>query len=252
MSIYNIPTTPTHLYIKYHEITGLCYFGMTKRPDINKYLGSGTYWKNHINKHGKIFVNTLWSYLFYDEDEMLSYAKWFSLENDIVNSNRWANLMYESGVSNGGTLGMVHTDESKEKIGRYSRDTSYDDLYGTHKSNELKEIRRIAKIGNALSESTREKISSSNLGRVPWNKGKPMRESTKQKLSEMKKGIHVSKNDYVIIDPAGNCYDIIDIGIRHWFRINHNCCLPASIKNSLKTGIPAIKGKWRGWSAHVK
>ena len=51
MNIY-IPITPTHLYIKQHAITKLKYFGKTTRLDPLIYLGSGTHWKRHVNKHG--------------------------------------------------------------------------------------------------------------------------------------------------------------------------------------------------------
>lgn len=51
--------TPTYLYIKQHTITGKLYFGKTIK-DPEKYMGSGTHWKRHINKHGKEHVETLW------------------------------------------------------------------------------------------------------------------------------------------------------------------------------------------------
>ena len=48
-----------YLYIKQHSITNLKYFGVTKKKDPFKYMGSGTYWNRHISKHGKDQVKTL-------------------------------------------------------------------------------------------------------------------------------------------------------------------------------------------------
>ena len=55
MNIY----TPTYLYIKQHALTGKLYFGKTvQNPEV--YKGSGTHWTNHIKKHGKEHIKTLW------------------------------------------------------------------------------------------------------------------------------------------------------------------------------------------------
>lgn len=46
---------------------------------------------------------------------------------------------------------------------------------------------------NEISESTRAKISKTLMGNIPWNKGKPMSEESKLKLSLAKKGIPSSR-----------------------------------------------------------
>lgn len=53
---------PTYLYIKRHTITGKLYFGKTTKTDMDfsKYKGSGKHWSNHIKKHGKEHVETIW------------------------------------------------------------------------------------------------------------------------------------------------------------------------------------------------
>jgi hypothetical protein len=91
---------PIFLYIKQHTKTGLMYFGKTYK-DPEKYLGSGTYWLNHINQHGKEYVINLWYCLFTDENSLTEFAKSFSEENDIVNSDLWANLAIENGTDGG-------------------------------------------------------------------------------------------------------------------------------------------------------
>lgn len=98
---------PTRLYIKQHSITGLKYFGKTIR-DPYTYLGSGTRWNNHIRKHGKEFVETLWVSEPYTDAKLIKeVALKFSLENNIVESNEWANLILENGIDGGGNAGLL-------------------------------------------------------------------------------------------------------------------------------------------------
>lgn len=89
---------PTYLYIKQHSITGLKYFGKTVSKNPISYKGSGKYWKKHIKKHGKEYIETLWIHLFEDIDELVSFALFFSEEFDIIESKEWANLMLENGL----------------------------------------------------------------------------------------------------------------------------------------------------------
>jgi hypothetical protein len=98
---------PTYLYIKQHSISGLKYFGKTTKKDPIKYLGSGTYWRNHIKKYGKRYVTTLWYKIFNDEKECIEYALKFSIENNIVKSNEWANQMLEDGINGKGCPGRI-------------------------------------------------------------------------------------------------------------------------------------------------
>lgn len=94
---------PTFLYIKQHSITGLLYFGKTT-SNPEEYLGSGKYWLNHINKHGKEHVNNLWYCLFYDEQECKEFALSFSHQQNIIESKGWANLINENGTTGGSSI----------------------------------------------------------------------------------------------------------------------------------------------------
>lgn len=95
MSIYNKTFKPTWLYIKQHNKTGLKYFGKTIQNPL-KYIGSSTYWKSHLKKHGQD-ITTIWIELFINEERLINFAINFSIKNDIVNSNEWANLIIENG-----------------------------------------------------------------------------------------------------------------------------------------------------------
>ena len=93
---------PTRLYIKQHKITKKLYFGKSTIDNISSYTGSGTYWIRHIKKHGIHHVVTLWvSDWYYDPKSLEEVALHFSKENDIVNSDKWANLTPEDGLLGG-------------------------------------------------------------------------------------------------------------------------------------------------------
>lgn len=92
---------PTYLYIKQHKITGLKYLGKTTRNPY-KYKGSGTYWKNHLKKHGNL-INTTWTKLFYDIDELVKVSLILSNILNIIESKNWANMRLEDGLSGGDT-----------------------------------------------------------------------------------------------------------------------------------------------------
>jgi hypothetical protein len=113
---------PTFLYIKRHKVTGLLYFGKTSRSEAKmlKYLGSGSHWTNHIKKHGKEHVETIWYNYFEDIHSLVDFAFFFSEFHDIIDSKLWANRKTETGLDfDDGIkrIGVPHTDESKKKIG---------------------------------------------------------------------------------------------------------------------------------------
>jgi group I intron endonuclease len=58
---------------------------------------------------------------------------------------------------------------------------------GKH-SEETKKLMSEWQIGKVLSLETKNKISSSNLGKIPWNKGIPRTQEVKDKISLAKKG----------------------------------------------------------------
>ena len=111
ITIYT-PIKPTRLYIKQHSITKKKYFGKTTLNDPIKYLGSGPYWKKHINKYGKQFVQTLWISDLYYDTSIVEHALHFSHENNIVESNEWANLKPENGLDGGDTSGSPNYKKS--------------------------------------------------------------------------------------------------------------------------------------------
>lgn len=164
--------SPTYLYIKQHAVTGLLYFGKTTQKDPIKYLGSGRKWCNHIKKHGKEHVVTLWFELFTDKDELTLFAQQFSRDMDIIKSKSWANLCIETGFD--GPVGYTHTSTTK-----------------AHMSER--------KLGISRSEETKIKISSTLMGHRHSEETKnkfrhPASQSTRDKMSKSQRG---RKNDVV-------------------------------------------------------
>ena len=86
-----------YLYVKQHSITGLKYFGKTISKDPFKYPGSGTRWSNHLNKHGREHIKTLEIWGFDNQELCTDFALKFSKDNNIVESDEWANLIPENG-----------------------------------------------------------------------------------------------------------------------------------------------------------
>ena len=103
----------TYLYIKEHESTGMRYFGKTTR-DPHKYLGSGKYWKYHLNQHGKN-VKTVWAEKFDDAELCQEFAEFFSEFFDIVDSDAWANLIPEDSRGGGRQKGCKGTWAGKKR-----------------------------------------------------------------------------------------------------------------------------------------
>lgn len=102
-----------HLYIKTHNITGLKYFGKTTKDPLI-YKGSGLYWKRHLAIHGNDVCTEIYgSYV--DTDICSQDAIKFSIINNIVESNDWANLRQENG-KDGAPIGNSILYETRKKI----------------------------------------------------------------------------------------------------------------------------------------
>lgn len=123
-STSNLSFKPTYLYIKQHSVTGKLYFGKTTLADVEHYKGSGIHWLKHIKKHGTQHVVTLWYCLFYDQEECIKFATLFSIQQNIVESNEWLNLVPENcigGSKKGHGSGNTKTEEHKAKIAASNR-----------------------------------------------------------------------------------------------------------------------------------
>jgi len=130
---------PTQLYIKKHSITGLKYFGKTTKNPYN-YLGSGKLWLRHIKKHGKQYVETLWvSEIFYNKEQLIEFALNFSKENNLIESEEWANLKNENGLDGGELPKESLLNVSKKLTGRTKKTHKYIEDAAIKKSKTMKD-----------------------------------------------------------------------------------------------------------------
>lgn len=108
-----------YLYVKTNTKTGLKYFGKTIQSDYESYKGSGVYWITHNNKHGWDYTTELIAQ-FEDIEKAKEFAINFSKENNIVESNEWANLKIED-VEGGwdhvnGDMKEFYIEKSKQTV----------------------------------------------------------------------------------------------------------------------------------------
>jgi hypothetical protein len=136
-----------------HNITGLKYFCKTTMLDrVHRYKGSGLAWTKHLRENGfDVKAGILGFYV--EEKRCLEAAKKFSEENNIVDSNVWANAVVETGKN-----GCSMTGERNP-------------FYGKKHTPEAIESARLKKLGRSVNKGAyrspeqRAKISSSLKGR---------------------------------------------------------------------------------------
>jgi len=167
------------LYIKTHNVTGLKYFGQTRKTgkQFEKYNGSGFFWKRHLRKYGNDITTEIYAQFDENDPKLEETALKFSLENDIVNSSEWANLMDENAKS-GIPHGFLHSDETKKRmsetrigkpcpktpalIARMKEDRKGEGnpMFGKTHSDETKEKMRIAASNRTHTDESKAKLSA--------------------------------------------------------------------------------------------
>lgn len=204
------------LYIATHNITGKKYFGKTVKwfteEDLQKnYHGSGVYWSKHKKKHGNkdvtMEIYQICSLNESDEDYVVPIALKFSEENNIVESDEWANLKDENGLDGGviGQRGFKWSIETRSKLSnmiiaknintgnivKVSSDEFYDSdfLVGINKDKKLTEEhkQKISPEGRVQSEECKRKIGDAHRGKI-------VSKETKQKLKNVERTIEWNKN----------------------------------------------------------
>lgn len=108
-----------YLCVKTHTITGLKYLCQTRRTNPHKYLGSGTYWRKHLNHHGKT-IDTQIIRECKNLKELTHWGLYYSELWNIVKSNEWANLVPESGVGGKTTWGKNSVMKRPEVVAKFS------------------------------------------------------------------------------------------------------------------------------------
>ena len=225
--------TPTYLCIKQHSVTKLKYFCKTTRLDPIKYKGSGVRWTEHINKHGRQFVETIWLSDLYYDTSIREPALHFSCENNIDTSPLvWANLIPEDGLTGGdmgpdgrrkisdALTGRPRTPESIEKQKKTLADNPVEitqercdniskSLTGTTWTEERHKKAKLNPRITSEETKLKQKNSSARAGTIPWNYGLKEPDHITKKRSEKLKG----KGNYIYFDgtPLRVSKDHIDV-----------------------------------------
>lgn len=189
---------PTRLYIK--ELAGIKYFGKTSKENIEYYSGSGKIWKDRIKKYGKENIKTLWvSDWFYDPYLIQEFALLLSKNNQIVESDSWANYIPENGLD-GLVLGHKWTEEQRMAKSLSTRGENNPFYNKTHsvKTREKMSIDRTGipksdkfrenMLGRTQTEESNKKRSISLLGKTKGIKKGPQSEEHRAKNSAANKG----------------------------------------------------------------
>jgi len=188
-----------YLYVKTHDVTGLKYFGKTERKDPMKYLGSGKYWLRHLKSHGEDITTEIVA-SFDDREKASLYAIEFSKTHNIVESEEWANLIYETVKD--GVFGYSHTEETKRRLSENSKsmwsDTNFrEKMAEKHKenwSNEeglIRKEKQIQRLKGKQRPEHSEKMKGKKMPAEQIDKLKRVSHSLEwnKKVSESLKGI---------------------------------------------------------------
>lgn len=152
---------PVYLYIKQHSITGKLYFGKTTR-DLNflleEYHGSGLYWQKHINMNNINFVETIWYCLFYDVEDLVTFALNYSNNHNLGSDlSSYLNLRFENGLD-GGSVGRIMDEKDRTTIAK-SVSKQWKDLTPDEYDIRCKSM----SIGKALKRSMRSEEESTEI-----------------------------------------------------------------------------------------
>ena len=148
-----------HVYLTTNIINGKQYIGdhSTNNLEKDKYLGSGILIVNAIKKYGKKnFIKKILEE-FNTKEEAFQAQRNYIIKYNTLKPNGY-------NLSPTGGLGCKNCllEESKKKIS-------------------------LAMSARIISDETRKKIGESQIGRIPWNVGKPHLEESKLKMSNTKK-----------------------------------------------------------------
>ncbi len=191
---------------------GLSYLGMTTKKDPFKYKGSGKYWKLHLKKHNLNPEDIITEILFETtvQSELKEKGLYYSKLYNIIESDQWANLIFETGE---GVSGNKLTEDHKKKIGLAG--------LGRKLSNETIKLIAEKNRGRKNTAETKSKISASKIGKPGYVPTEETRNKIRNsKLGKLRKGVSVYNVE------TGEVFDSItkaakSVGVNRSTLINH-------------------------------
>lgn len=164
------------------SLCGCIYYGQHTTDNLNDgYIGSGKILRDYLKKYPNGYYRKILN--FYNTQEELNKAE-YALIHPHLGQPYCLNLTEGGGMRVfPGELhpmyGKHHTEEAKKKI-KEARLKQEPTFKGKHHTEEVKEKIRQAKLinpskywqGKQLPEDMKQKISNTQIGRIPWNKGK--------------------------------------------------------------------------------
>ena len=148
------------IYKTTNLLDGKIYIGQDSK-NKNSYLGSGLYLKRAIKKYGKEnFIKEILEDNIKSKDILnIREIYWIEKFNSID-----PKLGYNLTKGGGGSLGVIRSEETKQKMSKSSKGKVKSELHKQRLSESHK--------GKILSESHKQHLSESLKGQIPWNVGK--------------------------------------------------------------------------------
>jgi len=210
------------VYLTTNKVNNRKYIGVDSN-DNPKYLGSGVIIKLAIKKYGKEnFIKEI-----IESNENIEYIfereKYYVTKYNAINSKDFYNL--SDGGKGGNTLNNPDTyikwKKNAPNIVEFNiknlKNKTYDEIYGEERATVEKEKRSVSLIGHEVLKETREKISRSNKGKEPWNKGLTVDDprvlknvhNRKPKITIKKYKLITPENDIYLFDGRKNIENFI-------------------------------------------
>jgi hypothetical protein len=160
----------TKVYEKTHNVTGKKYVGISTR-DTDKYVGSGTAWKEHLEEHG-YDISTEILYTSESQSDLTEFCDAYSKEKNIVESDEYMNIVAERGGCLGGDANPNYKD------GRW---------VGRH---DDKELERLAKqpVDEIKYERDKDLFTKSQMN-ARYHKSKKNKQRAKEYFDKWQSGI---------------------------------------------------------------
>lgn len=184
------------LMIKTHLGTGLKYLCSTKAAGkaFDVYTGSGAFWKKHLKANGRLIsTEVIFETADYDVFQIECYNK--SVEFDVVTSDKWANLIPESGCGTKGRTSIQRHKISEANRGKLRPDLAERNKLGVSEETRMKisaskkGVPNLKKRGFKHTEEAKAKMSVGHKGKPRG----PKSEETKAKMAEARRAYWAKK-----------------------------------------------------------